>query len=68
MVQPSIFELLIMLLINIHINIVGPSFGRQRTRASKPISSTVPIDETVEVTSAAPKPNFAERYINICID
>ncbi|KAL5243945.1 hypothetical protein ACI65C_011355 [Semiaphis heraclei] len=39
-----------------------PSFGRQRTRASKPIStSTVQIDENVEVTSAAPKPNFAER-------
>lgn len=38
-----------------------PSFGRQRTRASKPVSSTLPIDETVEVTSAAPKPNFAER-------
>jgi len=42
--------------------ILEPSFGRQRTRASKPISSTVPIDENVEVTSAAPKPNFAERY------
>ncbi|XP_022169945.1 mucin-5AC-like isoform X2 [Myzus persicae] len=39
-----------------------PSFGRQRTRASKPIStSTVQIDENVEVTSVAPKPNFAER-------
>jgi len=44
--------------------ILEPSFGRQRTRASKPIStSTVQIDENVEVTSAAPKPNFAERYI-----
>jgi len=51
----------------ITIDILGPSFGRQRTRASKPISSTIPIDETVEVTSAAPKPNFAERYINIKI-
>lgn len=45
-------------------NILEPSFGRQRTRASKPVSSTVPIDENVEVTSAAPKPNFAERYTN----
>jgi len=43
--------------------ILEPSFGRQRTRASKPVTaSTVQIDENVEVTSAAPKPNFAERY------
>lgn len=47
---------------NTQIDFSGPSFGRQRTRASKPISSTTPIDETVDVTSAAPKPNFAERY------
>lgn len=48
------------------INVLEPSFGRQRTRANKPVSSTVPVDENVEVTSAAPKPNFAERYINYC--
>lgn len=46
------------------INISEPSFGRQRTRASKPVSSTQPIDETLEVTSAAPRPNFSERYIH----
>lgn len=48
------------------IYVLEPSFGRQRTRASKPVSSTASIDETVEVTSAAPKPNFAERYLKHC--